>query len=1047
MLHTTHIYAFRISVFCLFLQCFAVLTHAQNQAGLLTIIGVNGATSAKAGQIVRLDVTVKNTGITPSKPDSVYIGQIVNQPYNSYLEVIAKQVPIVAMNVGETRIFSVDFVIKTPFLVGATNPTITYTFTRSTPFIGIKSNILPPNSAYTTIGYLKGFEYPITPILPKTNIDIQLAAAPNFKIAIKNNGSEIAKNLYIKFPCTSPYACLNLNVSKGNANYLPPIDSRTTPPFRTDRYWYIPDLAIGETAIAEAEIPDGFFEKANSFLTIITASSVEFENTGKQTASLTLNSTKGKADLIITAVKAGTPTPNMGALGKEYLIKPTITIKNIGTEPVNITDNNPIIGYVKVSNNQTDAAYSVLDNFGTSFTLPKQIPVGGSVTVTTADFPVYEQSCNQKLYINTQIYTGRITELKYDNNALLGTPFTCPLTTPTPSTNAVIGTMTAEPATSKQWGYNKITLNIENTTDVAIPNALVSFNFPPADIAIATDADKKPVATIGTVLSFGPWDIGTLPARSKHTLVFYVFVRTSDKPIEITTTFHNKLTSAYYTVVGAAVTLQPAGIVQPPTPPTSIGNVTLTMTADPTTYAQWGYNKITITVENKTGADIPQANVSLGASSYEDVVFATEASKKGVVSIGTATQYIWTLGSFPANAKHTWTFYTFAKTSGKPLTIYSYFHKVLNQAGYDATITVVLQPKGTTPPPTPSGTKPDLSIENFKLISPINIPQGQLGYFTFDLKNTGAPVFGDYTLGVYIYPPREPNKAILVGAIPTGNTPIGTITNVKGDFTTIIDDKIASGNYILSIKIDDKNIVNESNEANNEVLSNIFISPRLVSDLQVTVTTTPAQYKQYSNQTLQITVKNNGIQTTNGIKVSFEYLLSALPYVNNEVSTGVYNQITKIWEIGAMNGNQAATLKLVLFPLVKDQDLPVTATLIPNDSNPTNNIATVTLKPILITPRSPKDIVPTQAMPIVIHSLFPNPTENDVFFQIESLDEREIIFEIRDSFGKMIQRKATKMTGGENQVLLHIDNLPQGLYFVTPITSNSQLLPLKLMKL
>ncbi len=108
----------------------------------------------------------------------------------------------------------------------------------------------------------------------------------------------------------------------------------------------------------------------------------------------------------------------------------------------------------------------------------------------------------------------------------------------------------------------------------------------------------------------------------------------------------------------------------------------------------------------------------------------------------------------------------------------------------------------------------DLSASNFQVVA--SGKQGAVIPFTFDLNNTGYSIAsGDYSIGAYLSTDQQfSTDDVLVGTIPTGNTPIGTIPDVPGAITVPVDQ--AEGDYYLILFVDDLEEILESNELNNK---------------------------------------------------------------------------------------------------------------------------------------------------------------------------------------------------------------------------------------
>ena len=110
----------------------------------------------------------------------------------------------------------------------------------------------------------------------------------------------------------------------------------------------------------------------------------------------------------------------------------------------------------------------------------------------------------------------------------------------------------------------------------------------------------------------------------------------------------------------------------------------------------------------------------------------------------------------------------------------------------------------------------DLSISNLQV--PAEGLQGTLVDFTFDLHNDGnAAVNGDYRVVAYLSLDEVWDTTdVEVGYVQTGNTPVGTIPGIAGQFL-LHDDIPGPGSYKLFLVADAENTIEEVNEDNNSL--------------------------------------------------------------------------------------------------------------------------------------------------------------------------------------------------------------------------------------
>lgn len=129
-----------------------------------------------------------------------------------------------------------------------------------------------------------------------------------------------------------------------------------------------------------------------------------------------------------------------------------------------------------------------------------------------------------------------------------------------------------------------------------------------------------------------------------------------------------------------------------------------------------------------------------------------------------------------------------------------------------------------------NGNQADLSVANFQNI-PSSIKLEEVKNFNFDLNNFGnGTAEGAYTVDVYLsanqnldinqYTPGTP--FVKVGEVNTGNTPVGTIPDVTGAIK--VPNGTALGPYYLVLIADGTEVISESNEANNVLVSDHTIT-------------------------------------------------------------------------------------------------------------------------------------------------------------------------------------------------------------------------------
>jgi hypothetical protein len=207
---------------------------------------------------------------------------------------------------------------------------------------------------------------------------------------------------------------------------------------------------------------------------------------------------------------------------------------------------------------------------------------------------------------------------------------------------------------------------------------------------------------------------------------------------------------------------------------------------------------------------------------------------------------------------------------------------------------------------------------------------------------------------------------------------------------------------------------------------NVITPNSTTPDIAISITTSPNSYTQYSNLAYKITVTNNRQQTIGGVKTDLNYIESGkLPFVSAKTSIGNYNGYTKIWEIGTLNGGQSVTMDLVLYPLVKGEDLEMKVTVVPTDAIPQNNIATLILKNAVNTRNEPNTIAG-----FGIQNIYPNPAEDRINIDLKNETDGELYITIFDTFGRMVQKAVQHVSKNNPSIQVEIAELPEGMYIL-----------------
>ena len=119
----------------------------------------------------------------------------------------------------------------------------------------------------------------------------------------------------------------------------------------------------------------------------------------------------------------------------------------------------------------------------------------------------------------------------------------------------------------------------------------------------------------------------------------------------------------------------------------------------------------------------------------------------------------------------------------------------------------------------------------------------------------------------------------------------------------------------------------------------------------------------------------------------------------------------------------------------------------PTDGNAANNTATLTINKAT----SPTQLLiaqrPTQLVPIVFQKIAPNPVADEMTIQLESIDDREVVFQLSDAVGKTVRIENRNVGKGMNRVVFDVSSLLQGLYLIQTNVGKGRGVPTKFIKM
>ncbi|MRX68642.1 DUF11 domain-containing protein, partial [Flavobacterium resistens] len=205
-----------------------------------------------------------------------------------------------------------------------------------------------------------------------------------------------------------------------------------------------------------------------------------------------------------------------------------------------------------------------------------------------------------------------------------------------------------------------------------------------------------------------------------------------------------------------------------------------------------------------------------------------------------------------------------------------------------------------------------------------------------DLLPSGYTFIG-YTVSTGTYTPA------------TGLWTVGNIINGKSETLQITATVNATGNYLNIAEITAADFEDPDSTPNNGITTEddyataTTTPTALSSDLSLTKEITNTTSKVGTPVVFEIVVTNNGPQDNTGVQVT-DLLPTGYTYTSYTNSTGTYNPVTGIWNIGNLANGQSETLQIS--SIINDTGIylniaEVTAADLPDpDSTPNNGITT-----------------------------------------------------------------------------------------------------------
>ncbi|MFK8009775.1 MAG: lectin-like protein [Saprospiraceae bacterium] len=345
---------------------------------------------------------------------------------------------------------------------------------------------------------------------------------------------------------------------------------------------------------------------------------------------------------------------------------------------------------------------------------------------------------------------------------------------------------------------------------------------------------------------------------------------------------------------------------------------------------------------------------------------------------------------------------------------------------------------------------PDLTISNLT-----NIPNsgmaGDIVSFNFDLNNVGMiTAAGDYDIKMYISTDEAFSvDDLLVGEVPTGDTPVGTIGDVPGAITV---PNLTDGNYFLIIFVDALEEIEESVEINNTLVTAF----KITSDGGSSCPTSLAGYTllgefdgsaYFLSDDVSRPVDAQALAESNGGYLTTISSQEENDFIQQGISELVYiglNDYDSEGNLEWFNG-EAFTFDNIdpcdfCNENSDDQDFVIMAPWngkwsFSNFWNQRKYIVEIPCSSTLTNPNFNNSLiaqVPNQMDlgELMIERIYPNPAMNFIYTTISSPMEQEVELQIFDARGFLMKSITILLQEGGNVNQISISDLSNGFYSI-----------------
>jgi Domain of unknown function DUF11/HYR domain/Secretion system C-terminal sorting domain len=456
--------------------------------------------------------------------------------------------------------------------------------------------------------------------------------------------------------------------------------------------------------------------------------------------------------------------------------------------------------------------------------------------------------------------------------------------------------------------------------------------------------------------------------------------------------------------------------LNPPPPPVLKADLELKMAVDRTELAAFQHVTFKITLRNAGGSLAD--SIKIKAPLYDGQLIATgqELASKGDYNF---VNQVWNVGQLAAGESATLQIRTYALSA----TPFRRFAQVIAQKGADFDSQ-------------PNNNRTGIPVEDDEAVTQLPL-NSQISPCANDMM---TPVFANCPTDITISTTASCAIANWTPPVATDNcgTPTVTSSHTSGNCFPVGTTTVT---YIAR------------DSAGNQAACRFRIivenhSTTTDNDLGLAITANPTVFTRYSTIDFQITVRNNGSTPLANAQIEFPFPTGTVNGGSVAASTGVWREWCaggincRSWFINRLDVGQTATLTVPLFVLNVETPIVATTRLVtvtPADTVVGNNQATITLLPEINPIIADGRKADLQLVNVILGSVYPNPTQDLLILELNSLIDNELPISFFNMQGKKVLQLEQRLTKGFNVLTLHIEGLQTGAYMMqVPQTSDKK---------